>query len=72
MSDEKITVRLELSADDIRMIADESESAESAELEAFLGGILRQADEASLRMGDAIRKMNEANPYSRQHKEAGK
>ncbi|MBD5448059.1 MAG: hypothetical protein HDR32_10095 [Treponema sp.] len=69
MRDEKITVPLELSADDIRMIADESENAENMEFGAFLGKILKQADEAVHNMGNVIRKINEANPYSKQHKE---
>ncbi|MBQ9622559.1 MAG: hypothetical protein IJR39_04380 [Treponema sp.] len=72
MKDEKLTVPLELSAEDIRLIADESENTESPELGDFLGGILKKADETVQKMGDTIKKMNEANPFAKQHKEAKK
>lgn len=69
MKNERITIPLGLSADEIAMIADEAENTETPEFGEFLGKILRQADEAAHEMGDTIQKINAANPYSRQHTE---
>lgn len=69
MSDESITIQLKLSAEEIAMLADESENTESSELGEFFGKVLRLADERAVSLAETIKKVNEANPYSKRHKE---
>ncbi|MBQ8678323.1 MAG: hypothetical protein IJ530_01005 [Treponema sp.] len=69
MKDESIAIELRLTAEEIAMLADESESTENPELAEFLSKVLRLTDKAAYEMGNIILKIKKANPYTNQHKE---
>lgn len=60
----KITIPLELSVKDIKMLSTELNDMDSSELSIFIEEILKSADRTAENMGETARILNSVNPYS--------
>ena len=72
MRDERITVPIEISASDIKMLDEVLNETDDSRVSIFIEEILRKTDETTERMGETALHIKSVNPFSQKHKEINK
>lgn len=67
MTAEKLSVSIDLSADDIKLLAQELNDTESSELGILIEEILKKTDEAAEKIGATANRIKSVNPFSQKH-----
>lgn len=68
----EITIKLQIDATDVSMLANELEKTDSSELTIFIEKILKVVETTTEKLGENITAINVANPFSHVNKETVK
>ena len=67
MTDERLSVSIDLSVDDVKMLAQELNDTESSELSLFIEKILKITDETAGKIGETANRIKSVNPFSQKY-----